>query len=117
MTIRLDQHACSCQSLVELAEKTQSPLEHNCTTNEACNGIRCEFDIFGTTFHLETILLSCNNPPALETLVEDENNTVLHTNTLSRTGRYNVTILGLPLPLYADITHHNYSMDVSVSVL
>ena len=115
VTIPLNQQYCSCQSLAELAKKTQSPLEHDCTTNEACNGIRCELEIFGTFFYLESLLLSCNSPPALETVVEDEDKKVLHTSVVSRTGAYSLSLLGLELPTYVEITHHDYSMDISVS--
>ena len=107
---------CSCQSLEELAEKTQSPLEHDCYTNEACDGIRCELDVFGTRFHLETILLSCDTPPALESVVEDENNVPLHTAVYSTSGEYLLEIEGIFLPVYVNIQHHNYSMDVEVSI-
>ena len=114
ITIPLDQQSCSCNSLTELAAKTQSPLEHDCTTNEACNGIRCEL---GAAFYLETILLSCNSPPALETVVEDRNKTALYTSVISQTGTYPIQVLGLELPMYVEITHHDYSMDISVSCL
>ena len=114
ITIPLDPHTCSCQSLEELANITHSPFEHDCRTNEVCDGVRCEVDVLGSTFHLETILLSCEDPPALESVVEDENNTPLYTAVYDETGLYRLQISGLSLPLYVVIEHHNYSMDVAV---
>ena len=64
---------------------------------------------------METILLSCYNPPALETVLEDANNVTLHTNIVSRTGTYIINIRGVELPMHVEIVHHNYSMDVVVS--
>ena len=116
VTISLDPHMCSCQSLAELANKTQSPLEHDCTTNEVCDGIRCVLDVFGTIYHLETVLLSCNDPPALETVVENEDNVPLFTSISDHTGVKSLQVFGLRLPLYVFIEHHDYSMDVAVSV-
>ena len=84
-------------------------------TNEQCNGVRCELDVLGDIYHVETILLSCEEPPAVDVLIEDEQNQPLHAIIISRTGLYTININGLPLPLYVEIEHHDYSMDVVVS--
>ena len=113
MTIPLQQ--CSCQSLQELADKIQSPVEHDCVTNENCNGVRCELDIFGTVYHIENILLSCDDPPGFETVIEDENNMPLRVIKYDSTGRTTINIAGVDLEAYAVIEHHTYSIDLHVS--
>ena len=114
MSIPLDPAACSCQSLEELAEKTHSPLEHSCATNENCDGVRCELDVFDTVYYLESILLSCEEPPAVDVVVENEQNEPLYAFQFNRTGSYDLVISGLELNVYAVIVHHAYSMDVAV---
>ena len=117
ITVPIDQQFCSCQSLEGLASNIHTPLEPECFTNDMCNGIRCKFTVLGSMFQLETLLLSCNNPPAIETVLEDENNAPLSTNTASRTGIYYMRVNTLELPMYVEITHYNYSMDISVSFI
>ena len=116
VSIPLDPQRCSCESLEGLAEEIDFPLEHNCTTNEDCDGVRCEFDIFNTVYHLETVLLSCEDPPALAMVVEDVNNQPLRVTNFSRTGVYSLGMIrGFNVPLSIMMVHHPYSMDVEVS--
>ena len=116
VSIPLQPHECSCQSLEELADKIHSPLEHDCATNEDCDGVRCELDVFGTTYHIETILLSCDDPPGLETVIEDENNVPLRVLNFDRTAMGTINIGGLEVPAYGVIEHHPYSIDIQVSI-
>ena len=111
----LEPDKCSCESLEELAKNTESPIEHDCETNELCNGVRCELDVFGTVYHVETILLSCEKPPALDVVVEDELNNPLYAAIFNESGLYWIEVSGRLLPLYATIEHRDYSMDVEVS--
>ena len=115
MTIPLQPHECSCQSLEELADKIHTPVEHDCVTNEDCNGVRCELDVFGAVYHIETILLSCEWPPGFETVIEDENNVPLRVINYDRTGRTTINIDGVELEAYAMIEPYIYSVDIQVS--
>ena len=115
--IPLDPDVCSCQSLEELARKTESPLEHDCRTNEHCNGIRCVLDAYRSTYHVETILLTCEDPPALDVVVENERNEPLYAAKFNRSGVYSIEVAGLTLPLYAVLEHRDYSVDIEVSWL
>ena len=117
ITVPIDQQFCSCQSLEGLANNTHTSSESKCFTNDMCNGIRCNFTVLGIKVQLETLLLSCNNPPAIETVLEDENNAPLSTNIASSTDTYYMRVNTLELPMYVEITHYNYSMDISVSLL
>ena len=62
---------------------------------------------------METILLSCEHPPALKLFVEDENNIPLYTAIYSES-IYELRISEQTLPLYVMVDHHDYSMDVAV---
>ena len=116
VSIPLDPQRCSCESLEGLAESIDAPLEHDCMTNEDCDGVRCEFDLFGTVYHLETLLLSCEDPPALALVVEDVDDQPLHVANISGTGVYSLGVVrGFTVPLSVMMVHHPYSMDVTVS--
>ena len=118
VSIPLDPQLCSCKSLEGMAEKMQSPVEYNCMTNKDCDGVRCEFLSFGRVYHLETILLSCEDPPALMMVLEDVNNQPLHVTNFSHTGVYSMGVVsGSNIPLTVMIDHHPYSMDVAVSCM
>ena len=116
VSIPLDPQRCSCESLKGLAESIDSPLEHDCMTNEDCDGVWCEFDLFGTVYHLETLLLSCEDPPALAMVVEDVNKQPLHVTNFSRTGIYSLGLgRGFNIPLGITMVHHPYSVNITVS--
>ena len=116
VSIPLDPQRCSCESLEGLAESIDVPLEHDCMTNEDCDGVRCEFNLFGTVYHLETLLLSCEDPPALAMVMEGVNDQPLRVINISRTGVYSMGVVrGFTVPLSVMMVHHPYSMDVTVS--
>ena len=116
--IPLEPSICSCQSLEEMANKIDSSLEQNCATNEDCTGVRCELNIFGNTYHVETILLSCEDPPAMDVVVENEENSPLYAAKFNHSGLYRIEISGLPLWLHATAIHNDdYSIEVEVSYL
>ena len=89
-------------------------VEHDCTANTDCDGMICELDVFGTVYYLETLLLSCEEPPAVDVVVEDDEHKALFASQFNRTGTYELVISGFRLPLSVVIEHHDYSMDVEV---
>ena len=104
---------CMCDSLADAAEGATHPLiEPRCFTNERCDGVRCELDIFGTIYFLEVVILPCQN--ALALLVEDSSLQVLHTSVFNRTGTRNIQVGIVTVEAEVVIVPHDYSMDVQV---
>ena len=103
--------------MVELADKIhQSPLEHDCVANTDCDGVLCEFDVFSGTYILEFLILSCEDPPALDILLEDSDGNALFSAVVNDS--YYGTLLAdvLVFVLQANVVHYNYSMDIQVSI-
>ena len=71
--------------------------------------------MLGAVYHIENILLSCDDPPGIELLVEDVNNRPLYATIINHTGQYVVEFNSVQIPLYAIVEHHPYSIDVEVS--
>ena len=104
---------CMCDSLADLAQRATHPsIEPECSTNERCDGVLCELDIFGTVYYLEIIVLPCQN--ALALLVEDSSGGVLHTSVFNRTETRSLSIGILSLPTEVVIDPREYSMDIQV---
>ena len=102
-----------CASLADIAQRATHPLiEPQCSTNDDCDGVYCELDIFGARFYLEVVVLPCQN--ALSVLVEDSSRQVLYSSVFDRTETRLVQISGFSLPIEVRITPHDYSMDVQV---
>ena len=104
-----------CASLRSLATRIDSPLEHDCVTigNPACNGVRCELDVFGSVFYVETIVLPCTN--SVELVVRDSNMEAIHTDVFNKTEVRVIMVDILPLLVDVEITVKPYSMLVRVS--
>ena len=115
--VPLNTTECMCESLEDFASIIQSPFEHDCVTNSDCNGIRCELDIFGNVFFIDAIVLPCIVPPAIEVLVENSQREILSAVVFNRTDEKTIMILGTSLPLDVIIVHHEYSMDIQVSII
>ena len=104
---------CMCDSLADLAQRATHPLiEPQCSTNQRCDGVRCELDILGTVYFLETVVLPCQN--ALSLLVEDSSGGVLHSSVFNRSETRSLQIGIFSLPTEVVILHHEYSMDIQV---
>ena len=111
--VPLNASECLCDSLADLAEQATHPLvEPECSTNELCNGVRCELDIFGSVYYLEIMIDSCES--AVEVLVEDSQGQVLHSSTFNQTETKTLQIGSLSLPTEVVIVKHNYSMELQV---
>lgn len=87
----------------------------SCSTNEACDGVRCRVDIDADVFYIENVILPCEN--SSELVVEDSNLMSLYTTVFNETGRKPLVIRGLTIYVDAVINPRAYAMDVSVSVM
>lgn len=111
--VPLNASDCMCASLADLAQQATHPLiEPRCSTNDLCDGIYCELDIFGSRYYLEIVVLPCQN--ALSILVEDSSRQVLYTSVFNRTETRSIQIGIFSLPTEVRITPYNYSMDIQV---
>ena len=102
--------------MVELADKIHSPLEHDCAPTTDCDGVRCELDIIFTTSYMEVLVLSCAQPPALGVIVEDSNGNPSYSTVVNESSSGVVLIGALAVRLDVLLVHHDYSMDIQVSI-
>ena len=108
-----------CQSLQDLAAQavqvggTNFNIEPECQTNQECNGVVCELDIFGSVFYLETIILPCDY--AVDVVVRDSERQAIFMSVYNRTEIHMISIGIFTTSLYVEIVPHPYSMEVSVS--
>ena len=103
-----------CESLSDLADvATHDALEPECSTNERCDGIRCEIDIIGFVYYIEIIVNSCDS--SLSLLVEDSGRNVLHRSEFNQTATKPIQVGILSLQTEVTIVKHDYSMEVEVS--
>ena len=112
--VPLNASDCMCDSLRDLADQATHPgIQPECSTNELCDGVRCEFDIFGAVYYLEIIVLPCQN--AVSLLVEDSSRQVLHISVFNQTATRPIPIGFLTLQTEVFIVPHDYSMEVQVA--
>ena len=107
---------CLCDSMVELADKIHSPIEHDCTANTDCDGVRCEADVFSNAYILEFLILSCEDPPALDILLEDSDENALFSAVVTDTYYGTLPADEFVIIMQASVVHYNYSMDIQVSI-
>ena len=107
---------CLCDSMVELADKIHSPIEHDCAANDDCNGVLCVADVFSDTYLLEFLILSCEDPPALDILLEDGDGNALFSAVVTDTYYGTLPAGDFVILLQANVVHYNYSMDIQVSI-
>ena len=69
---------CLCSSVEQLAEEIQSPIEHDCSATPTCDGVTCRLEVFGNMFIVETDILSCTTPPAIDVIVKDSSEDVVY---------------------------------------
>ena len=112
--VPLNASDCMCSSLADLAQRATHPvIEPQCSTNERCDGVYCELDIFGAVYYLEVVILPCQN--AISILVEDSSRQVLHTSVFNRNETRSISIGLIPLTTEVVIIPYEYSMDVRVN--
>ena len=117
VSVPLNTSDCLCESLEDLASVIQSPLgiEHDCHTNSDCDGMQCELDINSDRYFLDLVVFSCMEPPAIDVIVEDEEQERVFEQTFTESGTRNLTLGLFPMILNSTVIHHNYSVDVEVS--
>ena len=105
-----------CSSLQDLAAKAGGTLvEPECRTNQQCNGVVCEVDIFTYMFYLESIILPCDY--AVDVVVRDSQMQPILMTIYNRTDVHFISLGPFTTRLYVEIVRHAYSMEVSVSGL
>ena len=103
-----------CSSLTDLASKSGGTLlEPECHTNERCDGIVCELDIFGNVFYIESIILPCDY--AVDVVIEDSSGQPTFMSVYNRTEAHVIDLGFFSTNLFVEIIRHNYSMEISVS--
>ena len=102
--------------MVELADKIHSPIEHDCTANDDCDGVLCVADISSDTYFLEFLILSCEDPPALDILLKDSDGNALFSAVVTDTYYGTLPAGDFVIVLQANVVHYNYSMDIQVSI-
>ena len=113
--VPLNASDCFCDSLTGLAQVATHPvLEPECSTNEACDGIRCEVDIFGTVYYFEIVIRSCSESVGL--LVEDSNFNVLNMAEFNQSETRPIQVGSLTLQVEVVIVKYPYSMEIQVQL-
>ena len=105
-----------CESLEDLADIIHSPFEHNCFTTPNCDGVRCELDILGLILYIETLILPCANPPAVEVIVQNSQRQNIFSAIFNTSGQRDIVIMGFRMTVVTIVVQHNYSVDIEVSV-
>ena len=105
---------CLCTSLEQLAEKIHTPFEHDCYTTTDCDGIICTLDVAISSYLLEMIVLSCEDPPAVDVVVEREDGTPIFSLVVNESVTVPVWISVFRHDLSISVIHRTYSMDVQV---
>ena len=116
-SVPLNTTECMCESLEDLADIIQSPFEHDCSTTPNCDGVHCELDIFGLILYIETIVLPCANPPALEVIVQNSQRQNIFGAIFNTSGQRDIVVLNTRMTVNSIIVHRSYSMDIEVSEL
>lgn len=111
--VSLNASTCMCSSLQHLASISgHNDIETECNTNEACDGVRCQLNIIGNIFYLETIVLPCED--ALEIVVEDSRLTEIESFRFNQSERRNIVVSGFPLTVDMTLIRREYSMFLRV---
>ena len=103
--------------MVELADKIHTPLGHDCAANANCDGVRCVADVCSDIYLLEFLILSCEDPPALDILLEDSDGTALFSVVIAHPYYGSQRADDYVIFLFADVVHYKYSMDIQVSIV
>ena len=102
-----------CESLTDLAVSSHpSFLIPSCSTNDPCDGVRCEVFTGGDTYYIEGVILPCES--AVELIVEDEDLEQIFSTRFNESGRRDIVIAGFPITVNSSIIPREYSMDIAV---
>ena len=114
-TVPLNASQCMCSSLQDLASRAGGTLiEPECHTNNRCDGMVCEIDVFGNIFFIETIILPCIY--AVDVVIEDEQGQPTFMTVYNQTDTHVIDLGIFSTNLYVVIIRHAYSMEISVSL-
>lgn len=102
--------------MVELATKIRTPVEHDCAANTDCDGVQCVAELLLQTYLMEFLILSCEDPPAVDILVEDTDGNPVYAVIVNNTYSDILYFEDLQIYLQVTVVHYNYSMDVQVSI-
>ena len=106
---------CLCDSMKDLASDIH--YEHDCTTTEACDGVRCELNIQATPHIMEICILSCEQPPAVDILIENEVGHPFLALYISDNATFFTLLDGTLLIVHPMIIHHPYYLEFQVYIL
>ena len=107
---------CLCSSVEKLAEEIQSPNEHDCSATPTCDGVTCQLEVIGNTYIVETDVLSCTTPPAIDVIVKDSSENVLYSGVFDDNTTGVITIAGFALPINVLLIQRPYSIEIEVRI-
>ena len=127
ITVPLNPHPCMCASMRQIANlirfPTQLPLITvgiSCSPRADCTGLRCNTTIASSNYVSDVTIDPCGE--TVHVLVLDSDNATQIDQVFNDSGSYPFSIpapAGLPDvrgSLDIGMVHHNYSMDLSVSL-
>ena len=100
------------ESIARSAEAASDGL--TCSTSPPCSEIDCAVD---TGEELEFVVLKCNDPPAIQLLLRDENNVLVYDQTFTESGFAQFATGGSVKILNVTVTHGDNAIGVQVCVL
>ena len=103
-----------CSSLSDLATQSgHTVIEPECLTNQQCNGVICQMNLFHNVFYFENIILPCNY--AINVIIQDAQFQPTYVTFYNRTESQPILVGFFPMTLYVEILRLTYSMEISVS--
>ena len=113
-TVPLNTNDCMCSSLSDLATQSgHTVIEPECLTNQQCNGVICQMNLFHNVFYFENIILPCNY--AINVIIQDAQFQPTYVTFYNRTESQPILLGFFPMTLYVEILRLTYSMEISVS--
>ena len=70
--------------------------------------------MLGSVYYIYLLVLSCEDPPAIDVLVEDSEENPFYEAVFNQSGSSELVLGGIPTTLHATIVHKQYSMEVEV---
>ena len=112
--VPLNASDCMCQSIQDIADNGDYPVDTVCVNNSQCNGVDCTFKFGPISFNVETEIQPCSQPPGFFVIFShaQTGNVVFDEYFNSSTNSSHV----FGLPLYVVVIHKPYSMIVEVSI-
>lgn len=112
--VPLNASVCMCQSIQDIADSGEHPVDTDCVNNSQCNGLDCTFNIGSITYNVETEIQPCSKPPGFFFIVSHDQtgNVVFEKYFNSSTNSSHL----FGFPLYVVVIHKPYSMIIEVSI-